>query len=71
MIRWGLPPAYVKFASDITQDVEREQAISDAANVAYSTAVETSQVAQEGNQVLKGTVTISQKMVTNLTGYEQ
>ena len=58
----------VKFASDITQDVEREQAISDAANVAYSTAVETSQVAQEGNQVLKGTVTISQKMVTNLTG---
>lgn len=57
----------VKFASDITQDVEHEQAISDAANVAYSTAVETSQVAQEGNQVLKGTVTISQKMVTNLT----
>ncbi|RSD31601.1 methyl-accepting chemotaxis protein [Vibrio pectenicida] len=58
----------VKFASDITQDVEREQAISDAANVAYSTAVETSQVAQEGNQVLKGTVSISQKMVDNLTG---
>ncbi|EEX92516.1 methyl-accepting chemotaxis protein [Vibrio orientalis CIP 102891 = ATCC 33934] len=58
----------VKFASDITQDVEREQAISDAANVAYSTAVETSQVAQEGNQVLKGTVNISQKMVVNLTG---
>ena len=58
----------VKFASDITQDVEREQAISDAANVAYSTAVETSQVAQEGNQVLKSTVTISQRMVANLTG---
>ncbi|MFY2506741.1 methyl-accepting chemotaxis protein [Vibrio pectenicida] len=58
----------VKFASDITQDVEREHAISDAANVAYSTAVETSQVAQEGNQVLKGTVSISQKMVANLTG---
>ena len=58
----------VKFASDITLDVEREQAISDAANVAYSTAVETSQVAQEGNQVLKSTVGISQKMVANLTG---
>ena len=58
----------VKFASDITLDVEREQAISDAANVAYSTAVETSQVAQEGNQVLKSTVSISQKMVANLTG---
>ncbi|HBC3588070.1 TPA: PAS domain-containing methyl-accepting chemotaxis protein [Vibrio parahaemolyticus] len=57
----------VKFASDITLDVEREQAISDAANVAYSTAVETSQVAQEGNQVLKSTVGISQKMVANLT----
>ncbi|MDN3612476.1 methyl-accepting chemotaxis protein [Vibrio ostreicida] len=57
----------VKFASDITADVTRELAISDAANVAYSTAVETSQVAQEGNQVLKNTVDIYQNMMTSLT----
>ncbi|NRD72658.1 PAS domain-containing methyl-accepting chemotaxis protein [Shewanella sp. VB17] len=56
----------VKFASDITEDVVRELAISDAANIAYSTAVETSQVAQEGNKVLKETVIISQKMMDSL-----
>ncbi len=57
----------VKFASDITQDVEREHAISDAANIAHSTAIQTSQVARKGNQVLEETVGISQKMVLNLT----
>lgn len=57
----------VKFASDITQDVEREHAISDAANIAHSTAIQTSQVALKGNQVLEETVGISQKMVLNLT----
>ena len=57
----------VKFASDITQDVEREHAISDAANIAHSTAIQTSQVARKGNQVLEETVGISQKMVLSLT----
>ncbi|NOH62210.1 PAS domain-containing methyl-accepting chemotaxis protein [Vibrio sp. RE88] len=57
----------VKFASDITNDVTREMAISEAANIAYSTALQTSQVAQEGNQVLQDTVGISQRMMDNLT----
>ncbi|OAJ33589.1 methyl-accepting chemotaxis protein [Piscirickettsia salmonis] len=56
----------VKFASDITEDVLREAAISEAAQVAYSTAIETSQVAQEGNNVLETTVDLSKKMMTNL-----
>ncbi|MYM60152.1 PAS domain S-box protein [Vibrio sp. OCN044] len=57
----------VKFASDITHDVTRELAVSDAANIAYSTAVETSQVTQEGKRVLEDTVNISQTMMHNLT----
>ncbi|WP_230944545.1 methyl-accepting chemotaxis protein [Piscirickettsia salmonis] len=56
----------MKFASDITEDVLREAAISEAAQVAYSTAIETSQVAQEGNNVLETTVDLSKKMMTNL-----
>ncbi|WP_339389598.1 PAS domain-containing methyl-accepting chemotaxis protein [Vibrio neptunius] len=57
----------VKFASDITDDVTREMAIAEAANIAHSTALQTSQVAQNGNQVLQETVGISQKMMDNLT----
>ncbi|MBU2899186.1 methyl-accepting chemotaxis protein [Vibrio hepatarius] len=56
----------VKFASNITEDVNRELAVSDAANIAYSTAVETSQVTQEGKKVLEDTVNISQTMMKNL-----
>lgn len=56
----------VKFASDITDDVRRELAVSDAANIAYSTALETSQVTQEGKKVLEDTVNISQTMMKNL-----
>ncbi|RSD31159.1 PAS domain-containing protein [Vibrio pectenicida] len=56
----------VKFASNITEDVNRELAVSDAANIAYSTAVETSQVTQEGKKILEDTVNISQTMMKNL-----
>ncbi|MBF4245228.1 PAS domain S-box protein [Vibrio anguillarum] len=57
----------VKFATDITDDVMREQQISDAANIAYSTAVETSQVAQQGNNVLKDSVKLADIMVGNIS----
>lgn len=56
----------VKLASDITKDVMREFEISDAASIAYSTAVETSQVAQEGNKVLNDSVVLSEKMVQDI-----
>ena len=56
----------VKLASDITKDVMRELEISDAANIAYSTAIETSQVAQEGNKVLNDSVILSGKVVQNI-----
>jgi len=56
----------VKLASDITSDVMRELEISDAANIAYSTAVETSQVALEGSKVLNDSVELSNKMLGSI-----
>ncbi|HFG1567785.1 TPA: methyl-accepting chemotaxis protein [Vibrio cholerae] len=56
----------VKFASDITAEVLREQQVTDAANIAYSTSVETSQVAQGGNHVLQDSVRLAEKMVGNI-----
>ncbi|HBC3361497.1 TPA: PAS domain S-box protein [Vibrio parahaemolyticus] len=49
----------VKFASDITERVERNRAIAEASEVAYSTAVETAQIAQEGARLLAETVHVS------------
>ncbi|ENM3833026.1 PAS domain-containing methyl-accepting chemotaxis protein [Vibrio cholerae] len=57
----------VKFASDITQDVLREQEVKDVANVAYSTSVETSQVAMQGNKVLHESVSLADVMVGNIS----
>ncbi|HGF7201518.1 TPA: methyl-accepting chemotaxis protein [Vibrio cholerae] len=57
----------VKFASDITQDVHREQEVKDVANVAYSTSVETSQVAMQGNKVLHESVSLADVMVGNIS----
>ncbi|QUM89379.1 PAS domain-containing methyl-accepting chemotaxis protein [Moritella sp. 36] len=56
----------VKLASDITSDVKRELEISDAANIAYSTAVETSQVALEGSKVLNDSVDLSNQMLGSI-----
>nr|WP_228140355.1 methyl-accepting chemotaxis protein [Moritella sp. JT01] len=44
----------------------RELEISDAANIAYSTAVETSQVALEGSKVLHDSVELSNKMLGSI-----
>ena len=52
----------VKFAVDVTDIVEREKVISDAAYIAYSTAVETAQVASQGNDALNKCVDLSGEM---------
>ncbi|EGQ9187333.1 PAS domain-containing methyl-accepting chemotaxis protein [Vibrio cholerae] len=57
----------VKFASNISEDVMRELQVSDAANIAYSTSVETSQVAQQGNSVLHDSVKLADVMVGNIS----
>ncbi len=57
----------VKFAADITADVRHEQSISDAANIAYSTSVETSQVALNGNKALQDSVELSDQVTQSIS----
>lgn len=52
----------VKFAVDITEDVNHEQTVKDAAHIAYSTAVETAQVAEQGNENLQLCVRLADHM---------
>ncbi|USD52572.1 PAS domain S-box protein [Vibrio sp. SCSIO 43153] len=49
----------IKFASDITGRIERNQRIAQASEVAHSTAVETAQIAQEGAKILTESVDVS------------
>ncbi|MFN1580481.1 methyl-accepting chemotaxis protein [Vibrio rotiferianus] len=49
----------IKLASDITGRIERNQRIAQASEVAYSTAVETAQIAQEGAKILTESVDVS------------
>lgn len=52
----------VKFASNITDKVEQEQAIRSAAEVAYTNSVKTAEVAQQGSDVLASTVSTSRSI---------
>lgn len=52
----------VKFASDITQRVEQEHAVREAAEVAYVTSIKTSQIAKQAAEALEATVTTSQSI---------
>ncbi len=56
----------VKFAVDVTALVEKEKEVADAAYIAYSTAVETAQVAEKGNEDLSNCVLLSNKMESNM-----
>ena len=57
----------VKFATVITEQMQREFAISEAANVAFSISKETGEHAKNGNQVLDNTVRIMGEL-TEQTG---
>ena len=52
----------IKFASDITQTVHRNQSIEEAANVAYNTSSETTQIAEEGSCVLAENADVSKNI---------
>ncbi|GAC13897.1 methyl-accepting chemotaxis protein [Aliiglaciecola lipolytica] len=60
----------IKFATDITDRVNHNLAVSQAAEVAYSTAVETAQIALEGSNTLKNAIensnTIEQQVVKSV-----
>ena len=62
----------VKFASVITEQVERELAISKAAEIAFSTSTQTDAVARQGNDVMTSMVQVmtelSDKMIEATKG---
>lgn len=64
----GKVSSVVKFASDISDRVERNLAISQASEVAYSTSVETSQIALEGSKLLQESVEVSHEISNKVAG---
>ncbi len=57
-----------KVASDVTDRIERQQAIQKAAEVAYSTSVETAQVSERGAKILKENLSNSEKISHDIKG---
>ena len=56
----------VKFASDITAQVQQQEAESRAARLAYDTSLHTDQTAQQGAQVVQRTVEVMQSIAGEL-----
>jgi len=56
----------VKFATVITDQMQREQAIADAANVAFNTSTKTGEQAEKGSGVVKKTLEIMQGLSSQM-----
>ncbi|MBT9530752.1 MAG: PAS domain-containing protein, partial [Pseudomonas sp.] len=56
----------VKFASDVTEQVQHQEAESRAARIAYDTALQTDATAQQGAQVVQHTVEVMQGIAGEL-----
>ncbi|HEF4757972.1 TPA: PAS domain S-box protein [Pseudomonas putida] len=56
----------VKFATVITDQVNQEQAVADAANIAYSTSQQTDQSAQRGNAVVTQAVNVMRDLAKHM-----
>nr|WP_274643051.1 PAS domain-containing methyl-accepting chemotaxis protein [Pseudomonas serbica] len=56
----------VKFATVITDQVNQEQAVSEAANIAYSTSQQTDQSAQRGNAVVTQAVDVMRDLARHM-----
>lgn len=56
----------VKFATVITEQMQREFAISEAANVAFNISQETGEQARRGNEVLNATVKAMNELTTQM-----
>ncbi|WP_281223278.1 methyl-accepting chemotaxis protein [Photobacterium sanguinicancri] len=52
----------IKFASNITEQIKKNEAVAQAAEVAYSTSVETAQIAKQGSELLTDSVEVSAKI---------
>lgn len=57
----------IKFATDITQKVRQNQEVSQAANIAYSTSVQTAQIAKQGAELLSSSVGISSEIADSVS----
>ncbi|MGF1910606.1 PAS domain-containing methyl-accepting chemotaxis protein [Vibrio kasasachensis] len=64
----GKVSSVIKFAADVTDQVERNLAISQASEIAYSTSVETSQIAMEGSKLLQESVEVSHDISQKVAG---
>ncbi|KAE9655842.1 PAS domain-containing protein [Pseudomonas sp. PB105] len=56
----------VKFATVITDQVNREQTVADAANIAYSTSLQTDSSAQRGTTVVTQAVEVMRDLATHM-----
>ena len=56
----------VKFAAVITEQVNREQAVADAANIAYSTSLQTDDSAQRGTTVVTQAVDVMRDLAQHM-----
>ncbi|WP_425331966.1 methyl-accepting chemotaxis protein [Pseudomonas eucalypticola] len=56
----------VKFATVITDQVNREQAVADAADIAYSTSEDTDAAARRGSRVVQETVDVMRQLAAQM-----
>ncbi len=56
----------VKFATVITDQINQEQAVADAANIAYSTSLQTDSSAQRGTAVVTEAVKVMRDLATHM-----
>lgn len=57
----------IKFASDVTDRVLQAQRVAAAAEIAYSTSVETAQIAEQGSNLLHSSVQISNEIAERVS----
>lgn len=56
----------IKFASDITQRVEQDEAVREAAEVAHSTSIQTEEISKQGSATLRSSLDVSEKISEEL-----
>lgn len=63
----GVVVKIVKFATDITERIKRSEKVSAAAEVAYSTSIETAKIAEQGSNLLHSSVQISNEIAERVS----
>ncbi|WP_421856649.1 methyl-accepting chemotaxis protein [Marinomonas sp.] len=64
--QFGKVAKILKVASDITERVNTQLAIQNAAEIAHSTSIETAKVSENGAEILRRTVDTSNKIVSDI-----